>query len=96
MLNIGTIPERLARNRYALDQETSHIEVDQEIIRSTDTGKLLVRVCPAHVYSEAPDGSIAVQHAACLECGACLAVAAPGSLRLHYPRGGFGILYREG
>ena len=58
--------------------------------------ELLVRVCPAHVFSEAPDGSIVVQHAACLECGTCLAVAAPGSLRWHYPRGGFGVVYREG
>jgi ferredoxin like protein len=96
MLNIGTVPERLARNRYALDPEASHIEVDQEIVRSTGTGQLLVRVCPARVYSEAADGSIVVQHAACLECGACLTVAAPGSLRWHYPRGGFGVVYREG
>jgi ferredoxin like protein len=96
MLNLGSIPERLARNRYVLDEGTSHIEVDQAVVRSTGTGDLLVRVCPAHVYSRAPDGSIVVQHAACLECGACLAVAAPGSLRWHYPRGGFGVVYREG
>ncbi len=78
MMNPGTVPERLAQNRYALDEEESHIEVDQAIARSTGTGKLLVRVCPAHVFSEAPDGSIIVQYAACLECGTCLAVAAPG------------------
>lgn len=96
MVNIGTVPERLAQNRYTLDEGTSHIEVDQPIARSTGIVKLLVRVCPAHVFSEAPDGSIVVQHAACLECGTCLAVAAPGSLRWHYPRGGFGVTYREG
>lgn len=96
MLHMDSVPERLARNRYALDNGTPHIEVDQAIIKSTGTGKLLVRVCPAHVYSEAPDGSIVVQHAACLECGACLVVAAPGSLRWQYPRGGFGVMFREG
>ncbi len=96
MLDIGTVAERLARNRYALDEETSHIEIDQEAVRSAGIGELLVRVCPAHVYSQAPDGSIVVQHAACLECGACLAVAPPGSLRWHYPQGGFGVVYREG
>ena len=53
-------------------------------------------MCPAHVYSEAPDGTIAVEAAACLECGTCLAVAPPGSLRWHYPRGGFGVTFREG
>lgn len=95
MLDIGTVAERLARNRYALD-ETSHIEVDQAAVRSAGIAGLLVRVCPAHVYSQAPDGSIVVQHAACLECGACLAVAPPGSLRWHYPQGGSGVIYREG
>jgi ferredoxin like protein len=96
MLDIGTVPERLARNRYVLDEETSHIEVDQAAVRKAGIGELLMRVCPAHVYSRGPDGSIVVQHAACLECGACLAVAPAGSLRWHYPRGGFGVMYREG
>jgi ferredoxin like protein len=96
MTELGTVPERLARNRYALDPQESHIEIDQDIARSTGTAELLLRVCPAHVFSEAPDGSIVVQHAACLECGTCLAVAAPGALQWHYPRGGCGIVYREG
>jgi ferredoxin like protein len=96
MVDLGSVAERLARNRYALDEEESHIELDQALAASTGTGKLLVCVCPAHVYSEAPDGSIGVQHAACLECGTCLAVAAPGTLRWRYPRGGFGVIYREG
>lgn len=95
MLDLGTVPQRLARNRYSLD-EVSHIEVDQAAVKSTGTGELLVRVCPAHVFSKGADGSIVVQHAACLECGTCLAVAPPGSLRWRYPRGGFGVLYREG
>jgi ferredoxin-like protein FixX len=37
-----------------------------------------------------------VNYAACLECGTCKAMAAPGALTWHYPRGGFGIAYREG
>jgi len=92
---LGTVPERLAENRYALD-DVSHIEVEQDPLRATGTGELLIRACPAHVFSKAPDGSIVVQHAACLECGTCLALASPGSLRWHYPSGGFGVNYREG
>ena len=95
MITVGTVPERLARNRYTPDGQ-SHIQVDQDRARATGAAALLVRVCPAHVYSEAPDGTLAVQHAACLECGACLAVAPPGVLRWHYPRGGYGIAYRLG
>ena len=92
----ATVAERLAQNRFTPDGEQSHIEVDQALVRATRTAGLLVRICPAHVYSEAPDGTLAVQHAACLECGACLAVAPTGALRWRYPRGGFGVAYREG
>ena len=93
---LGSVPERLARNVYETDEEFSHIEVNQEIAKATGTGKLLVRVCPAHVYAEEDDGTISVEYAACLECGTCLAVAAPGALKWHYPRGSMGIHFREG
>ncbi|WKR21544.1 ferredoxin family protein [Actinomyces israelii] len=95
-MKLGTVVERLGRDDFTTDEEQSHIKVNQEIARSTGTGKLLVAVCPAHVYSEEPDGTIAVEYAACLECGTCLAVAAPGALSWRYPRGGFGVSFREG
>jgi ferredoxin like protein len=95
MAGFGDVPHRLAGNRYTVDEE-SHIEVNQELAKHTGTGKLLVKVCPAHVYSENEDGTIAVIFAACLECGTCLALASPGSLKWHYPNGGFGIAFREG
>ncbi len=91
-----SVPERLNANRYELDEEESHIEVNQELARATGTGKRIVAVCPAHVYAEEPDGTISVEYAACLECGTCLAVASPGALTWHYPRGGMGISFREG
>jgi ferredoxin like protein len=90
------IPERLAANRHLVDEEESHIRVDQELARTTGTGRRLVAICPAHVYAEEPDGTISVEYAACLECGACLAVASPGALEWRYPRGGRGIAFREG
>jgi len=90
------VADRLNVNRFVLDESQSHIKVDQEIAARTGTGKLLVAICPAHVYSEEPDGTISVEYAACLECGTCLAVAAPGALTWRYPRGGMGVSYREG
>ncbi len=95
-MRIGTIAERLARNSVALDEESSHLVVNQAVARATGTGRLLVQVCPAHVYAEDADGTITATYAACLECGTCLAVAAPGALTWRYPRGGYGIVYREG
>ena len=95
-MKIESVVARLARNAYNLDEEESHIEVDQELARATGAAQLLERVCPAHVYSTEEDGSVRVEYAACLECGTCLAVAPPGVLKWHYPRSGFGIMFREG
>ncbi|WP_028708186.1 ferredoxin family protein [Propionicicella superfundia] len=92
----GSVTERLGGNSYEVDEGNSHILVHQEEARRTGTGKLLVRVCPAHVYSEEEDGTIAVEYAACLECGTCRAVAAPGTLEWHYPEGSMGVSFREG
>ncbi len=91
-----SVTERLTKNRFNLDEEEGHIEVNQEIAKATGTGKALVACCPAHVYAEESDGTISVEYAACLECGTCLAIAAPGALKWHYPRGGFGVQFREG
>lgn len=91
-----SVPERLAKNRFELDEGENHIEVNQEVVKATGCGKTIVNCCSAHVYSEEADGSLSVEYAACLECGTCLAVAAPGALKWHYPRGGFGIQFREG
>lgn len=90
-----TLSERLAANRFEIDEEEAHIVVDQEICRATGAGKVLIAVCPAGVYSER-DGEIQVEYAACLECGTCQAVAPPGALTWTYPRGGFGLQLREG
>lgn len=95
-LSFGTVSERLDRNRYETDVEQSHIQVDQQAAAAANAGPLLVRVCPAHVYSQQPDGTIGVLYAACLECGTCLAVAPPGVLSWHYPRSGMGVIFREG
>jgi len=92
----GTITERLDRNRYETDIESSHIHIDQDAAKASGAGPLLVRVCPAHVYSLQTDGTIGVLYAACLECGTCLAVAPSGVLTWQYPRSGMGVIYREG
>ena len=95
-VQFGSVPDRLSKNVYEVDEGNPHIEVNQEIAKATGTGKLLVRVCPAHVYAEEADGTISVEFAACLECGTCLAVAAPGALTWHYPEGAMGVMFREG
>ena len=93
---LKTVPERLAGNVYEVDEGNPHISVNQDVARATGAGKILCRICPAHVYTEEADGTISVEYAACLECGTCLAVAAPGALTWRYPSGAMGISFREG
>jgi len=91
----GDITERLDKDRYETDTEESHIKVNQEAAAKSNAADLLIRICPAHVYSKQPDGSINVMYAACLECGTCLAAAPAGVLSWQYPRSGMGIIFRE-
>jgi len=91
-----TVQERLSRNRFVLDESRSHIEVHQEALAHSGFADALIACCPAHVYSREPDGTVAVEYAACLECGTCLAMCPEGTLTWHYPDGGFGVQFREG
>jgi len=86
---------RLDANRYVLDDEP-HLAVDAAVVRATGCAGLLVRICPAGVFAADDTGAVTVDHAGCLECAACRAVAPPGALTWHQPRGGLGIRYREG
>ena len=95
-MKLPPIAERLAGNRFLLDEEESHITINQDLARTSGTATRLVAICPAGVYSLSPDDTLQVEYAACLECGSCLAVASPGSMTWVYPRGGFGIQYRDG
>lgn len=92
---IESVPARLAGNTYNLDEDESHIKVNQELARATGADALLERICPAKVYSVEADGAVGLEYAACLECGTCLAMAPKGVLTWHYPRGSFGIMFRE-
>ena len=59
-----SVPERLSRNRFVLDDDESHIEVNQEIVKATGCGTAMVACCAAHVYTERPDGTLSVEYAA--------------------------------
>ena len=92
---IPALPGRLGVNMYETDDGNSHISVDQDKVRQRGCGGDLIRVCPAHVYSQNTDGTIGIEYAACLECGTCRALF-PDVVQWHYPAGGMGVVYREG
>jgi ferredoxin like protein len=79
---------------YEVDRKP-HIEVNREVCRSC-THRACTFVCPVRCYEwNDAMGRIDFSYEACLECGTCLIVCEKGALDWSYPRGGFGVRYRE-
>jgi ferredoxin like protein len=93
-MNRLTIEEKLALNKYEVDEGQPHILIDQEICNNCSE-KYCLSVCPACLFSEL-NGKIQVEWAGCLECGTCKAVCDKGALDWKYPNGTYGIVYRHG
>jgi ferredoxin-like protein FixX len=91
-----TLEEHLSTLKYNSD-ETSHITVNKSKCLECRT-KACVYVCPVACY-EHQGNSILFQWSACVECGACEIACQSlgvGAIIWNNPRGGFGVVFREG
>lgn len=86
--------ELLSLNKYEVDDECAHIELDKEICREC-LSKICAFVCPAGLYTLKGE-EISFDYAGCLECGTCRVACPRGGIKWNYPRGGFGVVYRYG
>jgi ferredoxin like protein len=93
-MNRSSIQEKVGLNKYEIDEGNSHIRIDQEKCANCAERPCLY-ICPAGVYSER-NGDIIPEFAACLECGTCRVACANEGLTWFYPRGSFGVIYRQG
>lgn len=92
-----TLDARLGLDKYEIDEEQSHITVDQTRCQVCEA-KPCLTVCPAQVYTMV-DGHIAVRYENCLECGTCQLSCdngGKGGITWRNPQGGFGIVFRFG
>ena len=88
---------RLGLDKYEIDEEHSHIQVDQSACLGCQLRPCLT-VCPAAVYV-AVDGEIIARYENCLECGTCQIACdtgGKGGITWNPPQGGFGIVFRYG
>lgn len=77
---------------FKTDHE-SHIKIDADKCRNC-SDKPCLTVCPAGMFSLSGDGKeVIYSHEGCLECGTCYVVCP--HLEWNYPKGGFGVIYRE-
>ena len=93
-MKILTDTEKLALNKYEVNEGNPHILIDQELCQACSTKNCLF-ACPASLYSE-QDGEIIVEWAGCLECGTCLLACGPEVLEWNYPPNGSGVQFRFG
>lgn len=93
------VDEYLSLNKYEVDEENAHIELNKENLDEVDDAEFdkLIRVCPAALYKRDEDGHKSFDYAGCLECGTCR-IACGGTIikKWQYPQPTMGIEYRFG
>ncbi|AJQ28606.1 ferredoxin family protein [Pelosinus fermentans] len=90
-----TPEELLGLDKFVVDEEEPHILLDKTICAKCMDKPCLV-VCPAVLYT-VKDGEMNFDYAGCLECGTCRVICKDkGIVRWTYPRGTFGVAFRNG
>lgn len=85
----------LAMDKFTLDKHQPHISLDKDKCRQC-AGKPCVYMCPAGLYVLS-DGEVHFSYEGCLECGTCRVVCEKGGIAdWKYPRGTFGVSFRQG
>lgn len=88
--------ELLSLNKFDVDEEEPHIILDKEICNIC-SDKPCLYACPAVLYKLDKTGEITFDYAGCLECGTCRLVCKnKGIVKWVYPRGTFGVSFRQG
>jgi ferredoxin like protein len=89
-----TLGEKMTTVRFRVD-EKPHILVDGAICRECSV-QACVYVCPANLFTPLSDGTVLFNHEQCFECGSCyVACDREGAISWSYPRGGFGVWFRD-
>jgi ferredoxin like protein len=92
-----SLEEKLGRDVFKIDKESSHIRIDHDICRTRCILRPCLYVCPAHLYTMNEErDEILVDYEGCLECGTCMIVCEEEALTWNYPRAGYGVQYRFG
>jgi len=90
-----TIEDRLALNRFNVDELDPHIKVDLECTDMEEIKKLLL-ACPARCYTYIND-NFGFSHLGCLECGTCRVLSGGKIVKeWNHPQGSVGVTFRQG
>lgn len=91
-----SVEVKLGVDKFFVDEHNPHIVVKKGPVDPKELKKL-INACPANLYKQAEDGSIAFDYAGCFECGTCRVLCLNTLLeKWEYPNGTMGIEYRYG
>lgn len=89
------IEDKLACNRFHVDNDYVHIEINKEC-KDMDAIQKVVLACPAKLY-RVEDGVLKFSYEGCLECGTCRVLGGKTVLKSwNHPIGGMGVEFRMG
>lgn len=86
------IQEKLDLVRFRVDKE-SHIKLDSALCQKCEL-RACLWVCPAGLFTLSGD-ELLLSYEGCLECGACYLACPQGAIQWNYPKGGYGVCFRE-
>lgn len=86
------IQEKLDLVRFKVDRDP-HIRLSPELCKTCQT-KPCLWVCPAGLFTLSGE-EVLHSYEGCLECGTCRIACPAGAIEWNYPKGGFGVCFRE-
>ncbi|ACV64942.1 4Fe-4S ferredoxin iron-sulfur binding domain protein [Desulfofarcimen acetoxidans DSM 771] len=86
------VQEKLNRLRFKIDKN-SHISIDKSKCVKCQSRACLF-LCPAGLFLLL-EAELFHNHEGCLECGTCYISCEQKAINWNYPRGGFGVCFRQ-
>lgn len=97
MLELVDVDDRLAVNRFEVDEENAHIILKALSEADMAEYRKLMLACPAGLYKLDENGAPRFDYAGCLECGTCRILCGKTLLeKWGFPQFGAGVEYRYG
>ena len=90
----ATLEEKLFTLGFRPDEE-SHLHIKDPELCTQCEGHPCTTLCPVEAYKLEGD-DITVSFEGCLECGSCRIGCPHDNIEWRYPRGGFGVTYKQG
>ncbi|MBX5467387.1 MAG: 4Fe-4S dicluster domain-containing protein [Firmicutes bacterium] len=86
------VADRLETVKFRVDSEP-HIRVDTTRCQGCEL-KPCLWVCPAQLFTLSGE-EVLFSYEGCLECGTCYVACGLKAISWQYPRGGYGVMFRD-